>query len=988
MVTTASQGQEPSPAVLVGDGAKASCHMPMNRVTVSKMGDGIAGETVGSALEQDNLRLRFSQETFGRVPLFQKLRIVRAGRHRDVEFGTRRSPLAGLPRHTSSRIEIAPVFMEVDDGDIGVVHKPIENAVPMMRVNIDVSDTADVVYPAQGFDGHCAVVENAESRRPIPAGVVQTGDGNEGAPAIPVHNGGKRRERRSDDRRRRLVYAAEGGGVAVIEKADAGCRLSPDLLDICRGMEPGQLLRVRKGRFAYCDPLVETLSAKSVFESRQPLRAERVIRTEGIGGQRPAQVNSDITFAHACLLFPPLRFVCPGIRRASRALKIRFPLNGFFENYTSDNCFDSGREQVRGPYKSLFLAFFPLLALVMAALFWLDRDEHRSTLRSIEAQEARRVRVSVQFMTRDFAPVVADLVILADGDPLRDYLASPSEALREKLARHFILFAQERRTFDQIRLLGEDGRERLRVDYRGGRATETPRESLQDKSDRYYFQGAAKLPPGGAFVSPLDLNMEHGRIERPFKPMLRFAAPVYGPGGRLSGVVVLNYLASAMLEGVRERLEEAPGEAMVLNNDGRIMVSRSGRHDWGFMLGDPWSFAERYRTQWLRLRGETGQFLSDAGLFTYASAHPLLEVRTSSEGRSPDLSLHTLMGDDPRAYYWTVLSHIDRDRLKALLDARSQNYLPLYLTGLVMTALLSLSYAYLRVNRQRRREWERLAARVMEVSRDGVLITDGHRRILHVNHAFTSLTGLFPGEVIGEDLGTFHAERRASDEGGEPWRDLGKEGRWRGESWMRKRDGTRFAAAITISPLGGGERGPSNYVEVISDITERKTREEQLTRQAQYDALTGLPNRHFFVDRLEMALASADRHQDRLALLFVDLNKFKPVNDRYGHEVGDRVLREVASRLTHLAHRQSDTVARLGGDEFVVLLAPIDSPERAYDFARQVGAAIERPMSIMVGDQVQVGASVGVAVYPDDASDAQSLIAKADQAMYSIKHAR
>lgn len=643
---------------------------------------------------------------------------------------------------------------------------------------------------------------------------------------------------------------------------------------------------------------------------------------------------------------------------------------------------------MRRPYKLFLLAFVPLLALVASVLFLLEQEEHRSTLETIRAQEARRVSISVQFMTRDFAPLVGDLMIVANAEVLRDYLASPTGENRDELARFFSLFSRERRTHDQIRLLGPDGVERVRVDYARGEAVDIPAGRLQDKSDRYYFREAVKLPPGGIFVSPLDLNMERGRIERPFKPMLRFAAPVYGPDGRVDGVVVLNYLASVMLTLVDERLEEAPGEAMVLNADGRILVSRSGRHDWGFMWGDRWSFAQTYRAEWLRLRGRTGTFISPSGLFTFASAYPLLSVEDAAVGRTTPIALRTLEGEESGRYFWTVLSHIDRERLDALVDARSQDYLPLYLAGVVMTALLSLSYAYLRINRERSRESERLAGRVMEVSRDGVVITDGNHRILHVNHAFTELTGFYPGEVVGKDLRSFHAERRGSEQAAALWQDMERDGYWRGEIWMRRRDGTRFAAAVTISPLGDPQQDPSNYVEIFSDITDHKEREEALTRQAQYDALTGLPNRHLLVDRLEMALAAAERHDDRVGLLFVDLNKFKPVNDTYGHEVGDRVLCKVAERLLRVAHRHSDTVARLGGDEFVILLAAVDTPETVRAFARKVVSVIGRPMNVLVGKPVQVGASVGVAVYPDEASDAQSLMVKADQAMYEIKRSR
>jgi diguanylate cyclase (GGDEF)-like protein/PAS domain S-box-containing protein len=285
-----------------------------------------------------------------------------------------------------------------------------------------------------------------------------------------------------------------------------------------------------------------------------------------------------------------------------------------------------------------------------------------------------------------------------------------------------------------------------------------------------------------------------------------------------------------------------------------------------------------------------------------------------------------------------------------------------------------------------RREAEarvRLAASVMESTLEGIFITDSELLIIEVNPAFTDITGMGLAEVKGKSpmiLGTGHLEEDRYRKIRETVRTGGA---WQGEVWNRHKDGEVYAAWLNVSAIQNSQGLDTGYVGIFTDITQRKLVEEHLKKMAHHDVLTGLPNRALFLDRLAQALLRARRQRDRVAVLFLDLDKFKPINDRMGHDAGDEILLEVAERLKSSV-RESDTVARLGGDEFTIILNLIEKEENSVRVAEKVLAAMARPF-YPKGMECRVGVSIGISIYPDHGLDHETLIRKADCAMYLAK---
>ncbi|MBR0565876.1 EAL domain-containing protein [Azoarcus sp. L1K30] len=297
-----------------------------------------------------------------------------------------------------------------------------------------------------------------------------------------------------------------------------------------------------------------------------------------------------------------------------------------------------------------------------------------------------------------------------------------------------------------------------------------------------------------------------------------------------------------------------------------------------------------------------------------------------------------------------------------------------------MSALISIA-----IQRKRADEQLQLAASVYDASSESVMILDADNRILAVNPAFNRTTGYAADDVIGRNPRILSSGRQSSTFYRAMWDEILKTGSWQGEIWNRRKNGEIFAEWLTIDTVHDDAGEILRRVAIFTDVTERKAAEEKVWLQANYDALTGLPNRQLFYDRMSQALRLAAREGTSVALLFIDLDHFKDVNDTLGHDAGDALLKEAALRISACV-RKSDTVARLGGDEFTVLVAGLKEAVVAERLARAIVASVMRPFTLK-SERAYVSASVGMTLFPDDGDDVETLFKHADQAMYAAKAA-
>ena len=283
------------------------------------------------------------------------------------------------------------------------------------------------------------------------------------------------------------------------------------------------------------------------------------------------------------------------------------------------------------------------------------------------------------------------------------------------------------------------------------------------------------------------------------------------------------------------------------------------------------------------------------------------------------------------------------------------------------------------------RERLRLAAAVLASTREGVLVTDASgEHIVSVNRSFVELSGYSEAEALASSPRLLQSGRHDRAFYQAMWAAIERTGYWQGEVWNRRRNGEIFPAWLGISQVRNAAGTVTNYVGVLSDISQVKHSEAQLERLAHYDPLTALPNRLLLTSRLEHAIQRAQRQQGRLAVLFIDLDRFKHVNDSLGHPTGDALLRAVADRLGQRIRRE-DTLARLGGDEFVVVLESIERPAEATNVAQSLIDAMAEPFQVGDGRPLYLGASIGISLYPEDGEEALQLLRNADTVMSQAK---
>ncbi len=295
----------------------------------------------------------------------------------------------------------------------------------------------------------------------------------------------------------------------------------------------------------------------------------------------------------------------------------------------------------------------------------------------------------------------------------------------------------------------------------------------------------------------------------------------------------------------------------------------------------------------------------------------------------------------------------------------------------VVTSLVDIT------QRKQAEENLRLAANAMDNTAEGIIVYDADKRIVYVNKAFTALTGYTPEEAAGKTPDFLRPSQDDEAFYSELWDGVKQTGRWQGEAWRRRKSGETYPELRSVSAVKDSTGRTSHYVTVFNDISRFKEYETRLQFLAYHDALTHLPNRVQLQDQCKEAMLRAHRHGKQVGVLFIDLDRFKTINDSLGHAMGDRLLKAVAERLKKCV-RETDTIARAGGDEFTILLDEINEPQDAAVAAEKLLSALSKPFTL--GDhELVISASIGISCYPEDGGDTQILLKNADAAMYRAK---
>ena len=471
--------------------------------------------------------------------------------------------------------------------------------------------------------------------------------------------------------------------------------------------------------------------------------------------------------------------------------------------------------------------FLPLAVLFSGAAWLVVSTEHETEVERLKTRELLHVGRGATIVDRNLLANFRDLKLLAGDQQLWDFIAQPSDAAQAALARHLTNFLLAKPVYDQVRFIDRDGQERLRINLVDGQALMVPADRLQNKSDRYYFTDTMKLAAGEIFLSPLDLNSERGQVERPFKPMLRFATPILGPKGDKAGIVILNYLGGDLINQFRRGVGDGADHVSLVNSDGYWLSASNAQDEWGFMLNRPeLSMAVRHPLVWPQISGKArGQFIDASGLWSFVAVDPLTVLAPLDNLR---LGPRELVGGESR-YNWYVVSHVPAAELEVASD-----YSPARVGSAVIALLLFIALGIVRFQQLAAREAQnnsRFKA-YFDHAMVGMATTSLDKRLLAVNAALCRLLGYsehelmqktwsevtFP-EDLAADVANFECILRGETEG------------YSMEKRFLRKDGQVIDANISVECVRKPDRSIDFFVAIVEDITERKRATRALAEQ-------------------------------------------------------------------------------------------------------------------------------------------------------------
>lgn len=361
--------------------------------------------------------------------------------------------------------------------------------------------------------------------------------------------------------------------------------------------------------------------------------------------------------------------------------------------WTRPNWFDGKKGNLRLTFLLKFFSISILAGLLLIVpIFLLFRAETMHRLEKIQAHETVHLDVYQILIRTQLSQIVSDLRWLSQQNELQQWLETGDRRWLQGVAHEYLALSSSRGIYDQVRFLDQEGQEVVRVNYRGGQPEMVAEASLQEKGDRYYFEDAWRLGPGQIFISPLDLNIEQGQIEKPFKPMLRFGMPVLDVAGQKRGIVLLNFLAGDLLKALQEASGSAEGDFMLLNSEGYWLASGDPEDAWGFMVTERQerNFARLFPSVWAMMCGsESGQLENSLGLFSFVSIRPFAGEDGSRPGakESVELGKGAFPGND---CFWMIVSHVPAQVLRA--SRQGLRYGFFWICSLTVFLILGMSY--------------------------------------------------------------------------------------------------------------------------------------------------------------------------------------------------------------------------------------------------------------------------------------------------------
>jgi len=635
--------------------------------------------------------------------------------------------------------------------------------------------------------------------------------------------------------------------------------------------------------------------------------------------------------------------------------------------------------------RRFILIYSVLAALLVAILFYVYQEYNQNLETSLLNQEESFVSSTTQAIQKEMQIQLMVMQMNTKFKFLTDFMEKDNQVTRKALETHFSNLALTFYRYDQIRFIDLQGHERVRVNYRNNTTYIVADTELQNKSTSTYFKEGIKLAPGKVYVSPMELNVEHGKVEFPYKPVVRFATPVVDQKGNKIGLIVLNYLATELLQNFRNQMKmRIRGQGMLIGPQGYWMSNHDRANEWGNSLTQvDHKFADEYSEVWEAIqKNKEGILKTSEGIFRYKSIDPFSLNSIGSYEIEQKIKL-TISEQSKENNNWKLVVFLPNETIQAESFFCSREGKIIIVFFFISLAVILFLALILSEEKIRQTKYDLMIKDELndlyENSPCGYHSLDSKGTVLKMNQTELNWLGYTKKEVIGKSFADFLTHQ--SIEIFEDFlRELPLNKKIEGVVLeIQCKNGQPFFVSTSATSIL--EQG--NFVMARTsafNITDRIELEKRLAYIANTDVLTEISNRrHFFT------LANEQFKLDKqLSLLMLDIDHFKTINDQYGHDAGDDVLKFIASTLQHMLPANA-ILARLGGEEFAVLLSDLDA-NQTLQLAQKICVKIAST-SIVITPKltIKLTLSIGTAQREDKNDDIGDLLKRADITLYEAK---
>jgi len=612
--------------------------------------------------------------------------------------------------------------------------------------------------------------------------------------------------------------------------------------------------------------------------------------------------------------------------------------------------------------KTFLIIIIPLIIayfLLFNYSFKLELEKQKELIVNEQTQRSNTVIYVVQDLLNE---VESDLFVIKNADEMARYIKNSSQSNLKEVENLFLRIAYSKKNFDQIRLINSEGMETIRVNNSESFINLVESKDLQDKSKRYYFSATKELADGDVYVTPMDLNMENGELEVPYKPVIRISTPLYNNENEFSGILLINYLGSDLLEILNEQFGDSEYDFVnhyLVDESGYYLFNEDEEKTFSFMFDDGYSLKNDYPSLWREIdNSNKGSIEIEGSELCYISLNPLENLKAAAT-----------------EYKWVIVSEFAMDELminndNIILGLDLINIIVLFILIIAVFVITTIVYFKRKDKRQLN-----ITNRIAENTNDATVITDSDTKIIYINKAFERVTGYSEDEVIGKRMNYLKSGMHDKEFYKKMWNSINEKGSWEGELWDKKKDGILYPRKLNIMSVKNKYGKVERYVGIFTDLTKIKE-SEKLNKIENYNLESGLPNEKLLKELLDIQAINVKKE---LTIICFELNNYNDLITNVELDYQDYLnvlIDEIKKEIS-----KEDVIAQLSKTIFVIGLLNDVECETISDKLFKINKKTIK----VEGEDFLVDVKAGITSYPEDGKSAEELINNANIALSEAK---